>query len=163
MFIKTEPKKYCGYYILSWPGIRYIRDDLTSLEELMYHYSFNLSTYIQSYTFDVNIADLDRVNFNGLPNEQKMICRFFCYTIFNYIKRLHWIKKTKIDLNVNLFLNGNVLNESENKSIIITILNGTKNVLITIKIQVIKTYWWNCEYGAHPCALRRPVCKLTLT
>jgi hypothetical protein len=80
---ETQPIKHFGYDILPWLILGNTRDDPTSFNERLFHYTLDLNIGIQTYIFDGSIENLEKINYDVLEEEDKLIYRFFKYILFN--------------------------------------------------------------------------------
>ncbi|MBN1760980.1 MAG: hypothetical protein JW863_21815 [Chitinispirillaceae bacterium] len=94
----TEPIKHFGYDMLPWLEWGNTRDDPTSFQERLFHYSLDLSIGIQTYIFEGTKSDLAKIDFSNLSNSDKMIYRFFSFVLFNKNYEIKLNEKNKMRL-----------------------------------------------------------------
>lgn len=90
-YYKNYPIMHFAYDTLPWLEFGNDRNDPTSFQERLFHYTLDLNYGIQAYLFAANNNDMMQIDWNALSNNKRLVFQFFNYLIFN--------TKYKIELN----------------------------------------------------------------
>jgi len=100
-FYENEPIKHFQNDTLPWLEYGNTRDDPTSFQERLYHYTLDLNGGIQAYISKSNSENLPKIDLNELSSNEKLVYQFFDYILFNVNFEIKLNKENLLELKNN--------------------------------------------------------------